>query len=283
MSQVKTVLLPLREVLLQHLHMGEERGIVEILRAQRASPDAGLAFDADARHICHILRIDRSHRTELHAVTALRALLHVRKRLRLQELRRLAVRSLRDVIGGGCITRDLQCFTRLREFFRAGCRLQDKGLRGFQIRIVRAARGKKIRECVTAREGSASCHEEAIRLQDRHQLRQRIVKASVSVGDHCHCPGAVPLQLRLEVRKDLVRQLSRVGRRSYDDQIARLELRHSLPCRRDREIKLSQRTSDRFRRRFSHCSHDLFRISGSTPVNSTDSCNIHVYSSRSYY
>ena len=61
-----------------HLEMGEQGGIVEILSALRAAVHTGVAFDTDAGHAARIIRIDRSHRADPGAESAADTFVRIR-------------------------------------------------------------------------------------------------------------------------------------------------------------------------------------------------------------
>ena len=76
-AKVKLRLCPSHIVLFQHGHMRQKSGIRKRFGARGAVPDAGVALDADAGRIRHILRIDGTHRAALHADAAVDAALPV--------------------------------------------------------------------------------------------------------------------------------------------------------------------------------------------------------------
>ena len=90
----------------QHGHMGQKGGIVKVFGVFRAFPDAGLALDAGAGNAAHIAGVNGPHGAHPGAGAAVGAPGRVRQRLGFQELGRLAVGALGDVIGGFRVPRN---------------------------------------------------------------------------------------------------------------------------------------------------------------------------------
>ena len=86
-------------VALEHRLVRKERFVVEILRARRAVPHAGMALDAHTRDLSGVLAADAAHRAERRAYAAAGAFAPVSLRLGLEEVFRLAVRSEGTVVG----------------------------------------------------------------------------------------------------------------------------------------------------------------------------------------
>ena len=237
----------------------------------RTSADTGLTLDADAGDAGNVLRVDGAHRTERDALSAFRALRHIGQGLRLQELGRLTVRALRDIVGRGSIARNRKC--RKVCLLRQGSRVIREGLCRCQVLRRGTSACQEIRESVAACEGCAAQRPEAACRQHGDQLRETVVKAAVSEGHHRHRRGAVSLELCLEVRQDLVRELAGVRRGAHHHQSVRRKFFYFSPRRRGREILKLHGTSEILCQLRGYGLCNLLRISRRTEINTTDLCD----------
>ena len=94
--------------LLEHSRVRQEIRIIEFLCTARAVSRAGTAFNTGARNIRRVVRVNRTHRADFRAQTAVLTQHHHRARLGLQELCGRFVGLKRRVVGCLRVTRYLR-------------------------------------------------------------------------------------------------------------------------------------------------------------------------------
>lgn len=230
------VLRSARVVAFEHRAVREERGIVEILRTHRAVAHAGVAFDAHAHDLGDIIGIDRAHRAEGGAHTAVDTLVEVGLGLRLQKHLRFAIEAQRAVIRRVGVTVDRDGRGILGHPHDAA---HDRGAELCKLRHIvgiGSAVGKRVGKGVAAGKGARADGVEAVPFEAGAELGKRIVKAAVAERHDRHGERAVSAEAGLHKVEQLIWKLSRIGRHTEDDKVALGKLIRFLARGGQREI-----------------------------------------------
>ena len=188
--------------------MREECGVVEVLRARRAVAHAGVALDANACDLRHIVGVDRAHRAEGGAHAAAGALFRVGLGLGLQENLRLAVKSQRTVIGRVRVAVDRDRRGEVRHLHDAAHDRRAELCKLRHVVRVGAAIGQRVGKGVAAGKGSRADGVEAIPFEAGAELGKGIVEAAVAERHDRHGQRAVSVEAGLHKVEQLIRQLS---------------------------------------------------------------------------
>ena len=232
----------------------------------RAFPHTGLTLDAGTGDAVHVLRVNGPHGAQPGAGAAVRALGQVGPGFGLQELGRLAVGALGDVIRGLRVSGNGDRCGIFCQVFYLVSDCSRKFFEFLSVIPVRPVLRQFVRKGVTAHKGAPGHRMESVTLQNRTQLRQSVVIGPISEGHNGRRQRAVTMKAGLEVRQDLVRQLSRVGGRAHHHQIRVGKHIVPFPLRRLGERQSLPWDAQLLRQRLRKGGNGFFRISCGTEI-----------------
>ena len=212
--------------------MIQQGRVIKILRPLGALAHTALAFNTGARDRYKILQINGPHGTHPGTGSAAGAFFQMGLRLRLQEIHRLTVRPLRNIVGCIRITRHPHRLRNRRQAPHLQGHSSGKALHLKLVAPAGTAIAQLVRHGMLCHKGSRGHRMESVCLQQGAQLRQRVVIAPVAKGHHRHRQRSVSVQPLLIVRQDLIGQLSRVCGGTHYNQIRFLKMILSGPFHR---------------------------------------------------
>ena len=241
----------------------------------RTLADTALTLDAGARYLRHVGRVDGPHGAQPGAGAAAGAPGQVRLGLGFQELGGLAVRPLGHIVGRIRISRHRDRRRKFCQVLYLFSNPMGEVLHLPPVLPVRAAVRQSVGEGVAAGEGPSRQGVEAVRLQDRAQLRQGVVKAAVAKGHHSRGQGSVPLDVLPDKGQHLVGQLAGIGGHPEHHQIPWCKDQIGLPLRRACKAPPLQGNSQGRRQSVRDGVHCLVRVSCGAPVRRHDALHFH--------